>query len=299
MAVRLGVAPIAWSNDDMPELGGDTPLEVCLKESREAGYSGTESGGKFPMDPDVLGPVLAAHDIKLVSGWFSGRLLEVSVEEEKRRLENQLHTFAALGAPVIVYAEVTGSVQSGRTTPISQRPKLAPEHVADYGRKLTEIAEYVASRGVPLAYHPHMGTVFETEADTDLLMANTGPAVGLLIDTGHMVFAGGDPHATARRHAKRISHIHCKDIRPQILERVLREDMSFMDAVLEGVFTVPGDGCIDFHGFAKILAEIGYAGWVIVEAEQDPVKANPLKYAKIGHRHLTQAFAAAEVEIIQ
>ena len=126
MAVRLGVAPIAWSNDDMPELGGDTPLEVCLKESREAGYSGTESGGKFPMDPDVLGPVLAAHDIKLVSGWFSGRLLEVSVEEEKRRLENQLHTFAALGAPVIVYAEVTGSVQGGRTTPISRRPKLAP-----------------------------------------------------------------------------------------------------------------------------------------------------------------------------
>jgi inosose dehydratase len=299
MAVRLGVAPIAWSNDDLPELGGDTPLEVCLKESREAGYSGTESGGKFPMDPAVLGPILAAHDIKLVSGWFSGRLLEVSVDEEKRRLENQLRTFATLGAPVMVYAEVTGSVQGARATPVSRRPKLAPEDVADYGRKLTEIAEYLAGRGVPMAYHPHMGTVFETEPEVDLLMANTGLAVGLLIDTGHMVFAGGDPHATARRHAKRINHIHCKDIRPQILEQVLREDMSFMDAVLEGVFTVPGDGFIDFHGFAKVLAEIGYAGWVIVEAEQDPAKANPLEYAKIGHRHLSQAFAAAEVEIIQ
>lgn len=298
MAIELGIAPIAWSNDDLPEMGGDTPLETCLRESREAGYSGTESGGKFPMDPDVLGPILAAQDLKLVSGWFSGRLVEVSVEEEKRRLEKQLHTFASLAVPVMIYAETSGSIQGDRDTAVSRRPRLPEADLPDYGRKLTEIAEYMAGRGVAMAYHHHMGTVFETEAEVDRLMANTGPAVGLLIDTGHMGYAGGDPHATARRHAARVNHIHCKDIRAPVLERVRREDMSFLDAVVEGVFTVPGDGSIDFHGFAEVLADIGYAGWVVVEAEQDPVKANPLTYAKIGHDHLRQACAAAGIEIV-
>ena len=298
MAIRLAVAPIAWSNDDLPELGGETPLEVCLRESREAGFSGTETGGKFPMDPDVLGPILEQHELKLVSGWFSGRLLEVSVEKEKKRIDQQLRTFAALGAPVMVYAETSGSVQGQRETPVSQRPRMAPEEIPDYGRRLTEIAEHLAQRGVPMAYHHHMGTVIETEAEVDLLMSHTGPAVGLLVDTGHMRFAGGDVAATLRKHGSRVNHVHCKDIRMPVLEKVKREDLSFLDAVLDGVFTVPGDGDLDFAAYARELAAIGYEGWVVVEAEQDPAKANPLEYAKIGHRALTEAFTAAGFEIV-
>jgi len=297
MAVKLGVAPIAWSNDDLPQLGGDTPLEVCLKESREAGFSGTESGGKFPMDPAVLGPVLEEYHLQLVSGWFSGRLLEVSVEEEKERLEQQLVTFKTLGAPVMVYAETSGSVQGQQQVPVSRRPRLAEEDFPGYGAKLTAIAEHLAEHGVPMAYHHHMGTVIETEPEVDLLMRHTGEAVRLLVDTGHLTFAGGDILGMTRRHGARINHVHCKDVRADVLDKVRREDMSFLDGVLDGVFTVPGDGSIDFAAFAQVLAEIGYAGWVVVEAEQDPVKANPLEYSRMGHDHLVQVLEQAGIEI--
>jgi inosose dehydratase len=149
-----------------------------------------------------------------------------------------------------------------------------------------------------MAYHHHMGTVIETESEVDLLMASTGPAVGLLIDTGHMTCAGGDPLAVTRRHAKRVSHVHCKDVRPQVLAEARAKDMSFLDAVLAGVFTVPGDGSIDFGAFAGLLAEIGYSGWAVVEAEQDPAKAPPFEYSKMGHDHLRRVFAAAGLDIV-
>jgi len=297
MAVQLGISPIAWSNDDLPQLGGATSLETCLSESRRAGYSGVESGGKFPLDAALLGPQLRAHDLRLVSGWFSGRLLEGSVARERERIEQQLAVFAALGAPVMVYAETTGSVQGARGTPLSRRPVLARADFPDYGRRLTELAEYLAARGVPMTYHHHMGTVIETEQEVDLLMEHTGPAVGLLVDTGHMVFAGGDPLALARRHAARVNHVHCKDVRRAVLAQARARDLSFLDAVLAGVFTVPGDGGIDFRAFARLLAEIGYRGWAVVEAEQDPATANPLEYARLGYRELTAALDAAGVTV--
>jgi inosose dehydratase len=297
--VQLGIAPIAWSNDDLPQLGGDTPLETCLSESRAAGFSGTETGGKFPLDPAVLGPILKKHELKLVSGWFSGGLLEHSVEREIERLERQLATFAALGAPVMVYAETTGTVQNQQKIPVSQRPRIAARDFAAYGRKLTQVAEHLQRRGVPMAYHHHMGTIVENEIEIDLLMANSGPAVGLLIDTGHLTYAGGDVLSVTKRYASRVSHVHCKDVRRDVLTRARVEDLSFLDAVLAGVFTVPGDGCIDFAAFARVLAEIGYNGWAVVEAEQDPVKAPPLEYARIGHDDLTRAFGAAGYSILQ
>ena len=295
--VHLGVAPIAWSNSDLPELGGATPLETCLRESRAAGYRGTETGVKFPLDPARLGPILREHDLALVSGWFSGRLLELSVEEEKRRIEDQLACFGALNAAVLIYAETTGSVQTDRGVGLGRRPRLSPSEFADYGRKLTALAEHLMTRGVPLSYHHHMGTVVESADEVDLLMANTGEAMGLLLDTGHLTFAGADVDAVTRRHGARINHVHCKDIRPDVLARVRALDMSFLDAVLEGVFTVPGDGCIDFASFARVLAEIGYAGWVVVEAEQDPAKAPPFEYARMGHDHLVEVFTAAGFRI--
>jgi inosose dehydratase len=297
MTINLGVAPIAWSNDDLPELGGDTPLETCLKESRAAGFSGTETGGKFPMDAATLGPLLDAHGLKLVSGWFSGRLLEGSVAREKERMERQLATFKALGAPVMVYAETTGSVQTARQTPVSRRPRLAANAFKDYGARLTALAEYMAERGVAMTYHHHMGTIVETDAEIDLLMTHTGAAVGLLVDTGHIAYAGGDCLAVTRRHGARINHVHCKDVRPAVLAQMRAEDSSFLDAVVAGVFTAPGDGGVDFAAFARLLADIGYSGWAVVEVEQDPVKAPPFKYAKMGHDHMTRQFTAAGLAI--
>jgi inosose dehydratase len=296
--IRLGIAPIGWSNDDLPELGGDITLEQCLREARQAGYSGVEKGGKFPMDAKVLGPVLEDHGLRLVSGWFSGELRHGNVEREKRRIASQLELYQALGVPVMVYAETTGTVQSHRETPVALRPRMPEEEFRSYGDQLTELAEWLRGEGCPMTFHHHMGTVVETEGDIDLLMAKTGDAVGLLFDTGHLHFAGGDVLATARRHGRRITHVHCKDIRADVLVRLRAESWSFSKGVVEGVFTVPGDGVIDFRVFARVLAEIGYSGWVVVEAEQDPDKANPLEMARIGHKALTEAFDWAGFTIL-
>ena len=295
--IRLGIAPIGWSNDDLAELGGDITLEQCLREARQAGYSGIEKGGKFPMDPKVLGPLLEEHGLELVTGWFSGELRRGSVEREKRRIAQQLALYQALDVPVMVYAETTDTVQAGMDVPVASRPRMPDEEFKRYGDRLTELAEWLQAEGCPMTFHHHMGTVVETEREVDLLMARTGDAVGLLFDTGHLTFAGGDVAATARRHGRRINHVHCKDIRAEVLARLNAENWSFVKGVIEGVFTVPGDGAIDFGAFARVLAEIGYSGWVVVEAEQDPQKANPLEMARIGHKALTEAFTAAGFEI--
>ena len=299
MKIRFGVAPIAWTNSDLPQLGGATSLETCLSESKQAGFGGTETGVKFPMDAAGLGPVLRRFGLQLVSGWFSGELLHRSVEEEKARIETQLAAFQALAAPVLVYAETTGSVQSKIEVALSRRPRLGDDQFRAYGRKLTALAEHMADRGVAMTYHHHMGTVVENQREIDLLMESTGPAVGLLIDTGHLTYAGADVLAVTRRHARRINHIHCKDVRFDVLKRVRQQDASFLSAVLEGVYTVPGDGCIDYYAFARLLAEIGYQGWAVVEAEQDPVKAPPFEYSRMGRNHLAAAFGAAGYEIVQ
>jgi inosose dehydratase len=299
MKVRFGVAPIAWTNSDLPQLGGETSLETCLEESREAGFTGTETGVKFPMDPGVLGPVLDVHKLKLVSGWFTGELLQRSIAEERVRMAAQIETFRALGAPVLVYAETTGSVQSRIDAGLSTRPRLAEPEFRDYGRKLTELAEWMAGQGVPMTYHHHMGTIVETEREVDLLMRHTGAAVGLLLDTGHLSYAGADVLETTRRHARRVNHVHCKDIRPDVLKRARQQDQSFLNAILDGVFTVPGDGMIDFYAFARLLNAIGYEGWAVVEAEQDPMKAPPAAYSAMGYRHLRAAFTAAGYDVVE
>jgi inosose dehydratase len=298
MAIRLGIAPIGWSNDDLPELGGDITLEQCLSEAKQAGYSGVEKGGKFPMDPKVLKPIMEDHQLALVSGWFSGRLLEVTVDEEKSRIKEQLALYQAMGCPVMVYAETVGTVQNKIEIPVSERPKLEPDAIKRYGEKLTKFAEFLAAEHVPMSYHHHMGTVIEIEAEIDLLMEHTDKAVGLLLDTGHLTFAGGDVTETTERWGHRINHVHTKDIRAAVLKKLKAENWSFLKGVLEGVFTVPGDGSIDFAAFMKTLKTIDYSGWVVVEAEQDPKKANPLKMAEIGMAALQEAATAAGIEIV-
>jgi inosose dehydratase len=295
--VRLGIAPIGWSNDDLPELGGEIPLEQCLREARAAGYSGVEKGGKFPMEARELRPILDAHGLRLVSGWFSGELRHGTVEDEKKRITRQLALYQAMGCPVMVYAETTGTVQGRMEVPVANRPVMPEAEFGPYGERLTAFADWMQAEGCPMTFHHHMGTVVETEREIDLLMASTGPAVGLLLDTGHLTFAGGDVLGTTRRHGRRVNHVHCKDIRADVLERLRAGRWSFLKGVIEGVFTVPGDGSIDFRPFARVLAEIDYSGWVVVEAEQDPSKANPLQMARTGHEALTGAFTGAGFEI--
>lgn len=299
MKARLGIAPIAWSNDDLPQLGGKSTLETCLRESRAAGFQGVETGGKFPKTAAELGPILEAHGLLLASGWYSGTVLDApeDLSEEKERVAPQLELFRALGAACLAYGETAGTIQNKRGAPLATRRRLTEDEIKIYGRRLTRFAEHCAEAGVPLAFHHHMATAIESERDLDLLMAHTGQAVGLLYDTGHMLFAGGDNLRVIENHASRIVHVHTKDIRASVLERLDRSKTSFLDAVLEGAFTVPGDGVIDFTTIVARLADAGYVGWFIVEAEQDPIKAPPAEYASIGQAALAAALSKAGYDV--
>lgn len=289
MSVSLGINPITWTNDDMPELGGDIPLEVCLAEARTAGYAGTELGGKFPRQLDVLRPIMARHELCLVSGWYSAQLSRRAADAEIIAVSDHLALLAAMQCRVMVFAEGHGSTDGNPRAALSGRPRLAESQWPVFCARLDAVARHLLDHGVRLAFHHHMGTVIQTESEIDRLMACTGEHVGLLLDTGHLLFAGGDPAAVARRHGKRIVHVHCKDVRVLVLDDVIRRDTSFLAAVLEGVFTVPGDGGIDFPGVLRELRRADYSGWLIVEAEQDPAKAHPLTYARLGYRNLKRA----------
>lgn len=286
MTVQLGINPLTWTNDDLPSLGAETPLETCLSEGKLAGFEGFELGNKFPRQASVLGPILARHQLKLVSGWYSGELLTRSVEEEIAAVQAHLTLLRELGANVMVFCEVTDCIHGKQQVPVNQRPHFPAERWAEYGAKLTEFARYTQSQGVQIAYHHHMGTMIETEQDIDLLMQHTGEEVGLLLDTGHLTFAGVDPVAVAARWAKRINHVHCKDVRPAVLAEVKNKKMSFLNAVLAGVYTVPGDGCVDYPAVFRELKRVNYQGWLVVEAEQDPAIAHPLTYARLGYNNL-------------
>jgi inosose dehydratase len=297
LTAKLGIAPIAWTNDDLPQLGGDTSLETCLAESRLAGFLGVETGGKFPKTSAQLRAVLAAHELRLVSGWYSGTLLDADLETEKRQVFDQLTLFRECGASVLVYGETAGTIQNKQNVPLSNRRVLTDHEIDAYGGKLTEFAQFCADFGVPLAFHHHMGTAIENERDIDRFMAATGESVGLLCDTGHLTFAGADILRVLDNHGRRINHVHAKDVRLAVLQTLDRNNESFLDAVLKGIYTVPGDGMIDFNAVIRRLFQLGYTGWFVVEAEQDPLKAPPLEYARIGHRALSAALALAGYQI--
>jgi inosose dehydratase len=293
MSVRIGINPLTWTNDDMPELGGDTPLEVCLREAKEAGYAGMELGNKFPRQSKALQAALAPYGLACVSGWYSARLLERSVSAELEAVRPHLDLLAACGSNVMVFAETSRCVHGDKTVPLSKRPVLQDSEWKRFGEALTKVAEGLAKSGVRLAYHHHMGTVVQSEGDIDALMRHTGESVGLLLDTGHLTYAGGDVVRVARAYKQRIRHVHMKDVRPKVLERARAADWPFLAAVLEGVFTVPGDGCIDYPAVLRVLAEGRYDGWLVVEAEQDPKKAHPLTYAKMGFAYAKEQARAA------
>ena len=288
MKAKLGIAPIAWSNDDLPELGGKTTLETCLSESKLAGFSGVETGGKFPKRSEELGPILKQHQLYLASGWYSGTVLTNDLEKEKDQAFDQLNLFKDLGASCLAYGETAGTIQNVRHAALDTKIKIHHEDFKEYGKKLTAFAEYCAEFNMPISFHHHMGTAIETEEELDNLMNNTGEAVQLLFDTGHMTFARGNSLNVIKKYAKRINHVHTKDIRSEVINSLDKSNESFLDAVLKGAFTVPGDGNINFKEIVEVLAQNNYQGWFIVEAEQDPAKANPFEYAKIGYKELVE-----------
>jgi inosose dehydratase len=293
-AVRIGINPLSWSNDDLPSLGGETPLEVALSEGKAIGYEGFELGNKFPRESAALRNVLAKHGLALVSGWYSGRLARRSVDEEIAAVGPHLKLLADNGATVMVYGEVADTIQ-GAPVPLYQRPRLyRPQDWASYAERLTAFARHTLAHGVRLAYHHHMGAYVETPDDVDRLMALVGEEVGLLFDTGHMTFAGGNAVAMLTRHVKRVCHVHCKDVRRSVIARARNGDWSFLQAVINGAFTVPGDGDIDFRPLLQLLYDNGYEGWLVVEAEQDPAVAPSYRYAEKGYRHLAGLVASVE-----
>ena len=298
MSVKLGIAPIAWSNDDMPELGGDTSLETCLSEAREAGFTGIESGGKFPKTSKELLPILNKHNINLCSGWYGANLLKRTVKDEMENIRTQLDLFKDCNAPCIVFAEVTNSIQADESKPLSKRPKLDKDDWKKFCEKINEVGKRLEGENMPLAYHHHMGTVIQSHEDTERLMNETNDTVKLTIDTGHMLFAGGNSLKIIKDFKEKIAHVHCKDMREKVLNKSLSQDLSFRHAFLEGAFTVPGDGCIDYRPIFNELAKNNYQGWLVVEAEQDPKKANPFEYAKIGFNYLKKTSSECGLEII-
>ena len=251
------------------------------------------------MNMEELGPILAGFGISVCGGWFSGLLLDGDIEREKDRIRAQMDFFIAAKAPCIVYGETARSIQGIRSAPLDTKPKLSEEEIKAYGRKMTVFAEWCAGQGMPITYHHHMAAAIETEAELDLLLANSGEALPLLFDAGHMAFAGGNVLYVIDKHHSRISHVHTKDVRSSVIDKLDRERESFLDAVVKGVFTVPGDGSLDFAAIIARLASYGYEGWFVVEAEQDPKISPPLEMAKRGHAELMRLMASAGYEVVQ
>lgn len=284
MTISLGINPITWSNDDLQHVGANIELETCLSDAAAAGYLGIELGHKFPRDAKILKPILDNHSLTLVSGWYSGQLLGRDAKTEVAAMQSHAMLLADMGCDVLIFAEVTGCIHSDIGARLSQRPKIAAEDWQSFGKRLSEVAKVAAEYGLKLCYHHHMGTVVQSDADIDALMQQTSDDVYLLLDTGHAFFAGADPVTLAKRYSGRIGHLHCKDIRNKPMRRCVNRDGSFLDAVLDGAFTVPGDGCIDYPGVFLALGD--YSGWAVVEAEQDPSVAPPAKYAQLGYNNL-------------
>lgn len=286
MAIRIGANPIGWSNDDMQELGGWIPLEQCLSEAKEAGFVGMELGNKFPREAAKLRPILEKYGHALIGGWHSIFLIERDAETEFAEAALHRKLLKDMGTNVFIVAECTRTIHGDKSKPLSTRPVMTEAEWKRFAERLTRLAELLRQDGFQLVYHHHMGTVVQTQEEIDRLMNETGEAVHLLLDTGHATWGGADPAQLARQYRKRISHVHCKDVRAAVRKESEAKDWSFLDSVIAGVYTVPGDGMVDYVSVFKELP--GYSGWVVVEAEQDPKKAEPAKYAKLGHDNLVR-----------
>ena len=289
--VKLGIAPIAWTNDDLPDLGGENTFEQCVSEMALAGFTGSEVGNKYPKDTKVLRKALELRNIEICNQWLSCFLLTKPFEEVEKEFRSQLEFLKDMGAKIIGASEQSYSVQGQEDTPVFGKKYVMNDQEWDTLctglNRLGKIAK--EEYGISLTFHHHMGTVVQDPDEVERLMEGTDPKyVSLLYDTGHFAYCGADPLEMAKKYAHRIKHVHLKDIRPEIVQRVKDEGLSFLDGVRAGAFTVPGDGCIDFAPIFKVLEDTGYEGYMLVEAEQDPAKADPLEYAIKARKYIAQ-----------
>jgi inosose dehydratase len=286
--ILYGTNPIAWSNDDDRSLGAAISLETCLKQAAAIGFDGIEKGHKMPDEGDALKATLGAHGLRFVGGWYSTHLLTRSVDGEIAAARAHLDMVQRAGAKIFIAAETSNAIHGANATPLAESPVLNDEEMKRFGENMERFATYLASEGLPLIYHHHMGTVVETGPEIDAFMNATGPATRLLLDTGHAYFGGADPSDLAARYMHRVGHIHCKNVRPEIMERVRTERLSFLDGVRAGVFTVPGDteGGVDFAPVLETAARHDYSGWLVIEAEQDPDQRDPVHYQSMGLKAL-------------
>ena len=282
MEIRFGVNPIAWSNDDLPSLGGDTPLETCLADTAELGFDGIELGNKFPRNATELRPILDKYGLALIGGWYSGNILQNDVDSEITSLQDHLALLKALNSEVFIYAECSNTIHSDIGKGMQEKPVLNEETWPLFGQRLSEVADYIRKEGLRFAYHHHTGTVVETAAELQRFFAETSDSVGIILDTGHAYVGGIDPVEITFTFPQRIAHVHCKDVRPAVLADIRARNASFLTGVIAGMFTVPGDGVISFDPVIGALEKIGYRGWLVVEAEQDPAVADPRQYAESG-----------------
>ncbi len=288
--VSLGIAPIGWTNDDMPDLGKENTFEQCISEMALAGFKGCEVGSKYPKDAAVLKKALDLRGIQICNQWFSSFLLTKSYEEVEKEFVAQLEFLKALGAKVIGASEQSYSTQGKLDQPIFEgKYVMNDEEWKRLTDGLNRLGKVAKDHGMTLTYHHHMGTVVQTEEEIDRFMELVDPElVYLLFDSGHLSFAGIDPEPILKKYVNRIKHVHLKDIRKEKVEESRKNNWSFLKGVREGVFTVPGDGDVDFAPIFRILEESGYEGWVVVEAEQDPAKANPFEYAKKARAYIAE-----------
>lgn len=288
--VHLGIAPIAWTNDDMPELGKENTFEQCISEMALAGFTGSEVGNKYPKDPSVLKEALDLRGIRICNQWFSSFLTTEAFETTFDAFKKQIAFLKALGTTVIGVAEQGLSIQGQMNTPLfDSKPVFTEEQWSRLTEGLDQLGKYAKAEGFTLTYHHHMGTGVQSMAEIDRLLADTDPAyVNLLFDSGHATVDGMDAAELLEKHFSRIKHVHVKDVRPDVLQKSKDEKLSFLQAVKEGLFTIPGQGIIDFDKIFEILETNHYEGWIVVEAEQDPAKANPFKYAKLARDFINQ-----------
>ena len=280
--VKLGIAPIAWTNDDMPDLGKENTFEQCVSEMALAGFTGSEVGNKYPKDPEVLKKALELRGVEICNQWFSSFLITKPFEEVEKEFRAQLAFLKAMGAKVIGASEQSYSVQGQLDTQIfGHKYEMNDQEWDTFCTGMNKLGKIAKEEyGIALTFHHHMGTVVQSLAEVDRMMENTDPEyVSLLFDTGHFTYCGEDPLEVVKKYVHRIKHVHLKDIRPEVVEQVKKENMSFLAGVRAGAFTIPGDGCINYDPIFKVLEEAGYEGYMVVEAEQDPAKANPLEYA--------------------
>ncbi|HJD37441.1 myo-inosose-2 dehydratase [Blautia sp. An46] len=289
--VKLGIAPIAWTNDDLPDLGGENTFEQCVSEMALAGFTGSEVGNKYPKDTEALKKALELRNLEICNQWFSSFLLTKPFEEVEKEFRAQLEFLRTMGAKIIGASEQSYSVQGQEDTPVFGKKYVMNdqewETLCDGLNRLGKIAK--EEYGISLTFHHHMGTVVQNPDEVERLMKGTDPEyVSLLYDTGHFAYCGADPLEMVKKYADRIKHVHLKDIRPEVVRRVKEEGLSFLDGVRAGAFTVPGDGSIDFVPIFRVLEETGYEGYMLVEAEQDPAKANPLEYAIKARKYIAE-----------